>query len=55
MASKKDAKNGKKYYGMSLLLADDEEQILNVLKTIGDMLGFKVITAKDGQEALKVF
>lgn len=39
----------------TLLLADDEEMVLDVGKAMLEQLGFRVIVAADGQEALEKF
>ena len=40
---------------MRLLVADDEDIIRNRLKDVGEKLGFKVFTAKDGKEGWEIF
>ena len=39
----------------SALVADDEPGVRQVLKSMLEMLGFTVVTAADGQEALEIF
>ncbi len=39
----------------TVLLAEDEEPIRNVCKTMLERLGFKVLTAADGAEAVNIF
>jgi len=55
MASTTATNDIKKYSNLNLLVADDEKQILEVVTKIGEMLGFKVFSAKDGQQAWKLF
>jgi DNA-binding response OmpR family regulator len=38
-----------------ILVVDDEERIVNILRAYLEKDGYKVITARDGQEALSVF
>lgn len=40
---------------MKILVVDDEETILSLLETVLTHNGFKVVTAKDGAEALDLF
>ena len=52
----KDDAEGKDWRGSgSVLLADDEEVVCAVGKQMLERLGFSVLTAPDGREALKVF
>lgn len=39
----------------TVLIADDEEAVLTVSKRILESMGFSVLTARDGREALSVF
>ena len=39
----------------TILVADDEASIRRILETRLSMIGYKVITASDGKEALKLF
>jgi signal transduction histidine kinase/CheY-like chemotaxis protein len=39
----------------TVLLADDEETVRRVAKAMVETMGFKVITAKDGEEAVEIF
>ena len=39
----------------TILMADDDEIVLNVGKKMLERMGFKVLTAKDGPEAIKVY
>jgi len=41
--------------GGSILVIDDEEDICSVAKDMLELIGFKVITANDGQNAIKIF
>ena len=38
-----------------ILLADDEDLVLDVAKAMIEYLGYEVITAKNGEEALQIF
>ena len=48
----KEPKKGK---GETILVVDDEKEIRNLLKRILENTGYKVLTASNGEEALKVF
>lgn len=49
-------KTGDSYYGKeTILLADDEEGVRMVIKSFLDVLGYRVLTAADGEEALETF
>ena len=39
----------------TILVADDEASIRRILETRLSMIGYKVVTASDGKEALKLF
>jgi len=39
----------------TILMADDDEIVLNVGKLMLERMGFNVLTAKDGPEAIKVY
>ncbi len=38
-----------------VLIADDEDMVLDLCRSMVERLGYKVITAKDGEEAVKIF
>jgi two-component system, cell cycle sensor histidine kinase and response regulator CckA len=38
-----------------VLIADDEEMVLDLCRSMVERLGYKVITARDGKEAVKLF
>lgn len=49
-------KTGESYFGKeTILLAEDEEGVRMVIKSFLDVLGYRVLTAADGEEALHVF
>ena len=53
---RKDEAEGKDWRGSgTVLIADDEETVCAVGKQILERMGFSVLTAPDGREALKVF
>ncbi|TAN39789.1 MAG: PAS domain S-box protein [Nitrospirae bacterium] len=39
----------------TVLIADDEEMVLNICTAIVESLGCRVLTAKDGEEAVRIF
>lgn len=47
--------NSKPVVGGTILLVDDDEMLLMSTGTLIDMLGFTLLTAKDGIEAMEVF
>ena len=50
------SKTGDSYSGReTILLADDEEGVRMVIKSFLDVLGYRVLTAADGEEALEIF
>ena len=53
---RKDETGGKDWRGSGIvLIADDEETVCAVAKLMLERMGFSVLTAPDGREALKVF
>ena len=52
---KSEAEGGKWCGSGTVLIADDEETVCTVGKQMLERLGFSVLTAPDGREALKVF
>jgi len=42
-------------FGETILLVEDEETLLNLLQTLLEENGYRVLIAKDGQEAMDVF
>jgi signal transduction histidine kinase/ActR/RegA family two-component response regulator len=53
---RKDQAEGKDWLGSgTVLVADDEETVCAVVKKMLELMGFSVLTAPDGREALKVF
>lgn len=40
---------------MKVLIADDEQDMLRILKAYFEKEGFEVLLAKDGEEALQMF
>ncbi len=53
---KAEIRHGQDWYGSgTILLVDDDEQIRNVCKKLLERIGFDVITAVDGKDALDVF
>lgn len=40
---------------MKVLIADDEQDMLRILKAYFEKEGFEVLLAKDGEEALQIF
>jgi hypothetical protein len=39
----------------AVLIADDDEMVLNLCKTMVERIGYKVLVASDGDEAVKIF
>ena len=55
-ARRKDEAGGKDWCGSgTVLIVDDEETVCTVGKQMLERMGFSVLTASDGREALKVF
>ena len=53
---RKDQAEGKDWRGSgTVLIADDEETVCTVVKKMLELMGFSVLTVRDGREALKVF
>ena len=47
--------SGKPGTGTTLLLVDDEESVLRVVRRLMERAGFKVLTATDGRAAVELF
>ncbi|MFC1563528.1 PocR ligand-binding domain-containing protein [candidate division KSB1 bacterium] len=54
-AAQKEIHSPKKNSGATILVVDDEEHVIKLARAMLDKLGYNVITAKDGVEAMKIF